>query len=98
MDHPFSVGGPTYLIATTATQIPPGTGQSFRIVNPNAALQYIAWGLTNAVTVTAPGAGTPQANTIAIPASGERTVVIPTQGLFFIVSPTSLLVTQGDGV
>lgn len=99
MDHPFAAGGPTFLVVNAAVQIPPGAGQSFRIVNLAAAVQYIAWGLTNGVTVTAPTAGTPQPNTLGLAAGAERTITIPTPGLFFIASAaTGFLVTQGDGV
>jgi hypothetical protein len=103
MDHPFAPGGPTYLVTNVAVQILPGAGQSFKVVNLAAALQYLAWGLTNAVTVTAPIAGTPQPNTIGIPSAGaglgaDRIITIPTQGLWFIASSaTGFLVTQGDG-
>lgn len=99
MDHPFAPGGPTFLIGTVATQIPPGAGQSFRFVNLLATVQHIAWGLTNVVTVTAPVAGTPQANTLAVGPNAERTVTIPTPGLFFIATTAAAFeVTQGDGV
>jgi hypothetical protein len=101
MDHPFAVGGSSYFVTNAAVQIPPGAGQSFRIVNLAAVgtPQTIAWGLTNAVTATAPIAGTPQANTLVLLGGTERVVCIPTQGLFFIASAaTGFMVTQGDGL
>lgn len=101
MDHPFAVGGPTYFVTNAAVQIPPGTGQSFRIVNLAAVgiPQTIGWGLTNAVTATAPVAGTPQANTLVLLGGTERTFCIPTQNLFFIASAAAgFMVTQGDGL
>lgn len=101
MDHPFAAGGPTFLVTNVAVQIPPGAGQSFRIVNLAAVgtPQYLAWGLTNGVTVTAPVAGTPQPNTLGMLGGTERTITIPTQALFFIASAAAgFLVTQGDGV
>lgn len=102
MDHPFAPGGQTYQIGTAAVQIPVGVGNSFRIVNLLAAVSYIAWGPTNAVTVTAPGVATPQANTLALPPNGERTICLPvnsTGPLFWIASALAAFnVTQGDGV
>jgi hypothetical protein len=102
MDHPFAPGGQTYQIGTAAVQIPVGAGNSFRIVNLLAAVTYIAWGPTNAVTVTAPGLGTPQTNTLALPPNAERTICIPVnaQGpLWWIASAlVACNVTQGDGL
>jgi hypothetical protein len=101
MDHPFSLGGPTYFVTNATVQIPSGVGQSFRIVNLAAVgtPQSIAWGLTNAVTVTAPTAGNPQTNTLVLLGGTERIVCIPTQNLFFIASAAAgFMVTQGDGL
>lgn len=68
MDHPFAAGAPTYLVGNAAVQIPLGAGQSYRIVNLAAVgtPQYLAWGPTNGVTVAAPTAGNPQANTLGM--------------------------------
>lgn len=99
MDHPFAAGGPTYLIGVTATQILPVAGQSYRIVNLLATVHYIAWGPTNAVTVAAPTAGNPQANTLALGPNAERTITMPNPGSFWIADiAAAFAVTPGDGV
>lgn len=101
MDHPFVAGGPTFFVTNAAVQIPPGVGASFRVVNLAAVgtPQYLAWGPTNAVTVTAPTAGNPQPNTLGMLGGTERVITIPNQGQFFIASAaTGFLITQGDGV
>lgn len=104
MDAPFAPGGQSYLVSNTAVQIPMGAGQSFRIVNLSAVgtPQYLAWGTTNAVAVTAPVAGTPQPNTIGLLGGTERTIRLPAaaQGPYYWVASaaTGFLVTQGDGV
>lgn len=100
MDHPFALGGPTYLVVASAVQIPAAAGQSVRIVSLAAVgtLQHIAWGLTNSVTATAPVAGTPQLNTLPILGGTERVITVPTQNLFWIASSaTGFEVTLGDG-
>jgi hypothetical protein len=101
MDLPFAPGGPTYLVTNAAVQIQAGAGQQVRIVNLAAVgtPQYIAWGQTNAVTVTAPIAGTPQLNTLGLLGGTERVFTIPGANLFFIASAaTGFLVTLGEGV
>lgn len=104
MDAPFAPGGASYLVTNAAVQIPPGAGNSFRIVNLSAVgtPQYLAWGLTNGVTVTAPVAGTPQPNTLGFLGGTERTIRLPANvdGPFFWIASaaTGFLVTQGDGI
>lgn len=104
MDAPFAPGGSSYLVTNAAVQIPLGAGNSFRIVNLSAVgtPQYLAWGQSNSVTVTAPIAGTPQANTLGFLGGTERTIRLPANfnGPFFWIasSATGFLVTPGDGL
>lgn len=101
MDHPFALGGATYLVANTAVQIPAAAGQSVRIVSLAAAgtLQHLSWGLTSSVTTTAPIAGTPQFNTVGILGATERTITVPTPALYWIASAsTGFEITIGDGL
>jgi hypothetical protein len=104
MDAPFAPGGPSYLVTNVAVNIPNGAGNSFRIVNLTAVgtPQYLSWGLASSVAVTAPIAGTPQANTLGFLGGTERTIRLPanTDGPFWWIasSATGFLVTAGDGV
>ena len=101
MDHPFSQGGPSCLVVNAAQQVNSGAGQSYRIVNLSAVgtPQYLAWGLSNSVTVTAPTSTTPQPNTLGMLGGTERTITIPGGPWFFIASSaTGFLITPGDGV
>jgi len=100
MDLPFAPGGPSFLVVNAAVQIPAAAGQQVRIVNLSAVgtPQYIAWGQTNGVTVTAPTAGSPQANTLGMLGGTERTFTIPGANWFWIASSaTGFLVTLGEG-
>jgi len=100
MDKPFSAGGPTTLVGTTAVQIPPGVGQSFRLRNPSASTAvYITWGQASTVTCTAPIAGTSQLNTLGLSPSAVEKITMSAQAQWWIASTTAgVEVTQGDGV
>jgi hypothetical protein len=102
---PFNPNGQlTYLVGTSAVQVPtPISGgvpvTSYRIRNLLSTTQYIAWGATNAVTVTVPTAGTPQANTIGmIGPSVEVFGNLPASAWFIANAVGAFEVTPGDGM
>lgn len=99
MDKPFAAVGPTFTVSTAAVQLPGsvGSGGSFRV--RCLATGYLAWGTSNAVTVTAPVAGTPQLNVLGMTIGAvEKISGIPIGGWLISSVASGFEVTQGDGI
>ena len=98
MDKPFSIGGPTVVVAATATLLTQNPGiSSYRVRNLSSSAQYFTTGATASVTSLTPAAGAPAANTIGmLPASVETfSNLLP---YMIASSATGFEVTPGDGV
>jgi hypothetical protein len=98
-NSPFTPFGPTYLVGSlasvqvkTANNVYPS---SYRIANITSSAIHVAWqpqepsDLAVTVTVTAPALGTPQANTITVPANGVSVIGGIPPNAWFISSAES---------
>jgi hypothetical protein len=99
MDKPFCPTGPTVVVATAAVNVVANTygGNSFRVRNTAATVQYLTWGPSSTVASAVPVAGTPALNTVGLqPGSVE---IFGNLGPWMIGNAGSgFEVTQGDGV
>jgi hypothetical protein len=105
-DSAFQPTGPTVTVDGTTRQVPStmpaASFMQYRIRNVNTTGAYIAYSTPNiasgtpTVTVTAPVAGTPQANTIGMLGSSVEVFTLPA-GAFFIASAGTFEVTPGEG-
>jgi hypothetical protein len=104
----FAPFGPTYLVGTSPVQVITNNNMyptGYRIVNLTANIVRVAWqpqepnNATVTPVVTAPTAGVPSANTLAIPASGVAVFSsIPPNAWFIASAATSLEITPGEGI
>ena len=103
----FSPFGPTYLVGTSAVQVKSSNNvypTGYRIINLTSSLVRVSWqpqepfdGASTPV-VTAPSAGVPSANTLAIPANGVAVFAGIPPNAWFISSAASVEITPGEGI
>jgi hypothetical protein len=104
----FAPFGATYLVGTSPVQVITNNNMyptGYRIVNLTANIVRVAWqpqepnNATVTPVVTAPTAGVPSANTLAIPANGVAVFSsIPPNAWFIASAATSLEITPGEGI
>jgi hypothetical protein len=104
----FAPFGATYLVGTSPVQVITNNNMyptGYRIVNLTENLVRVAWqpqepnNATVTPVVTAPTAGVPSANTLAIPANGVAVFSsIPPNAWFIASAATSLEITPGEGI
>jgi hypothetical protein len=103
----FSPFGPTYLVGVSAVQVKSSNNfypTGYRIVNLTSSLIRVSWqpqepnDATVTPVVTAPSAGVPSANTLAIPANGVGVFAGIPPNAWFIASAASVEITPGEGI
>jgi hypothetical protein len=103
----FSPFGPTYLVGTSAVQVKSSNNfypTGYRIVNLTSSLVRVSWqpqepfDATSTPVVTAPSAGVPSFNTLAIPANGVGVFAGIPPNAWFIASAASVEITPGEGI
>jgi hypothetical protein len=104
----FAPFGATYLVGTSPVQVISNNNMyptGYRIVNLTANIVRVSWepqepnDATVTPVVTAPAAGVPQANTLAIPANGVAVFSsIPPNAWFIASAAASLEITSGEGI
>ena len=103
----FTPFGSTYLVGVTAVQVKSSNNMyptGYRIVNLTSSLVRISWQPqepfdgTSTPVVTAPSAGVPSANTLAIPANGVAVFAGIPPNAWFIASAASVEITPGEGI
>jgi hypothetical protein len=104
----FAPFGATYQVGTSPVQVISNNNMyptGYRIVNLTANLVRFSYApqepnnATVTPSVTAPAAGAPQANTLAIPANGVAVFSsIPPNAWFIASAATSLEITPGEGI
>jgi len=103
----FTPFGSTYLVGVTAVQVKSSNNMyptGYRIVNLTSSLVRISWQPqepfdgTSTPVVTAPSAGVPSANTLAIPANGVAVFAGIPPNAWFISSAASVEITPGEGI
>jgi hypothetical protein len=104
----FAPFGATYLVGTSPVQVITNNNMyptGYRIVNLTENIVRVAWqpqepnNATVTPVVTAPTAGVPSANTLAIPANGVAVFSsIPPNAWFIASAATSLEITPGEGI
>jgi hypothetical protein len=104
----FAPFGATYQVGTSPVQVKSSNNMyptGYRIVNLTANLVRVSWqpqepnDATVTPVVTAPAAGAPQLNTLAIPANGVAVFSsIPPNAWFIASAATSLEITPGEGI
>jgi len=104
----FTPFGATYQVGTSAVQVKASNNMyptGYRIVNLTSSLVRVSWqpqepnDATVTPVVTAPSAGAPSANTLAIPANGVAVFAgIPPNAWFIASAATSLEITPGEGI
>ena len=107
-NSPFTPFGPTYLVGVSAVQVKTsnnGYPTSYRIVNLTSSLIRVAYqpqepnDATVTPVVTAPSAGVPSFNTLAIPANGVSVIGgLPPNAWFISSSASSAEITPGEGI
>jgi hypothetical protein len=106
-NSPFTPFGPTYLVGVSAVQVKTtnnGYPTSYRIVNLTSSLVRVAYqpqepnDATVTPVVTAPSAGSPSANTFAVPANGVAVIGGIPPNAWFISSAASVEITPGEGI
>jgi hypothetical protein len=107
-NSPFSPFGPTYLVGTSSVQVQSSNGNqptSYRVKNMLGTTQYFSWlppqpnNATQSVTVTAPVAGTPSANTLGmLPYSVEIFGGLPGNAWFEADAAAAFEITAGEGL
>ena len=107
-NSPFSPFGPTYLVGTSSVQVQSSNGNqptSYRVKNMLGTTQYFSWlppqpnNATQNVTVTAPTAGNPSANTIGmLPYSVEIFGGLPGNAWFEADAAGAFEITPGEGL
>jgi hypothetical protein len=103
---PFRPTGPTVTVDGTARQVSstgPTGNQQYRVRNVNGAAAYFAWstasissGVAPTMSVTAPVAGTPQANVIGMLATSVEVFTLPVNA-WFLAGAGTFEVTPGEG-
>lgn len=104
----FAPFGATYQVGTSAVQVKSANNMyptGYRILNLTSNIVYVAWqpqepnDATVTPVATAPAAGAPQLNTLAIPANGVCVFSgIPPNAWFIASAATSLEITPGEGI
>ena len=104
----FAPFGATYLVGTSPVQVISNNNMyptGYRIVNLTANIVRVSWqpqepnDATVTPVVTAPTAGVPSANTLAIPANGVAVFSsIPPNAWFIASAVASLEITSGEGI
>ena len=103
----FTPFGPTYLVGVSAVQVKSNNNMyptGYRIVNLTSSLVRISWQPqepfdgTSTPVVTAPSAGVPSANTLAIPANEVAVFAGIPPNAWFIASAASVEITPGEGI
>jgi hypothetical protein len=103
----FSPFGPTYLVGTSAVQVKSSNNfypTGYRIINLTSSLIRVSWqpqepnDATVTPVVTAPSAGVPSANTLAIPANDVGVFAGIPPNAWFIASASSVEITPGEGI
>lgn len=103
----FSPFGPTYLVGVSAVQVKSSNNfypTGYRIVNLTSSLVRVSYqpqepnDATVTPVVTAPSAGVPSANTLAIPANGVAVFSGIPPNAWFIASAASVEITPGEGI
>ena len=107
-NSPFSPFGPTYLVGTTSVQVKSTNNDqptSYRVRNLLGTNQYFSYlppqpgDATQSITVTAPVAGTPSANTIGmLPYSVEIFGGLPGNAWFEADAAAAFEITPGEGL
>ena len=107
-NSPFSPFGPTYLVGTTSVQVKSTNNDqptSYRVRNLLGTSQYFSYlppqpgDATQSITVTAPVAGTPSANTIGmLPYSVEIFGGLPGNAWFEADAAAAFEITPGEGL
>jgi hypothetical protein len=103
----FSPFGPTYLVGVSAVQVKSSNNfypTGYRIVNLTSSIVRVSYqpqepnDATVTPEVTAPSAGVPSANTLAIPANGVAVFSGIPPNAWFIASAASVEITPGEGI
>lgn len=103
----FAPFGATYLVGTSPVQVITNNNMyptGYRIVNLTENLVRVSWqpqepnNATVTPVVTAPTAGVPSANTLAIPANGVAVFSSIPPNAWFIASAASVEITPGEGI
>ena len=103
----FSPFGPTYLVGVSAVQVKSANNvdpTGYRIVNLTSSIIRVSWqpqepnDATVTPEVTAPSAGVPSFNTLAIPANGVGVFSGIPPNAWFIASAASVEITPGEGI
>lgn len=109
-DGAFVPFGPTVLVGTSEVQVSSGTRATgptaYRVRNLSASQQYFSWapaaplgGAAPSITVTAPSAGVPSANTIGmLPFSVEVFGGLPPNCYFKANAAGAFEITPGEGL
>lgn len=106
MNDPFRPTGPTVVVDNTARQVTSSTSsndQQYRIRCTAASAAYFTYSTANitgggtpSMTLTAPVAGTPQANTIGMLPNSVEVFTLPA-GAWFLAAAANFEVTPGEG-
>lgn len=103
----FGPFGATYLVGTTPVQVVSSNNvnpSGYRIVNTTSSLIHVAWAPqepSNASVTpvcTAPTAGNPSFNTLAIPANAVGVFSSIPPNAWFVASAASVEITPGEGI
>ena len=104
----FAPFGATYQVGTTAVQVKASNNvypSGYRIVNLTSSLVHVGWApqepndATVTPVATAPSAGAPVMNVLAIPANGVGVFSsIPPNAWFIASAATSVEITPGEGI
>jgi hypothetical protein len=104
----FSPFGATYLVGTSAVQVKSANNiypTGYRICNITSSLIHVSWqpqepnDATVTPVVTAPTAGNPSLNTLAIPANAVGVFAgIPPNAWFISSASASAEITPGEGI
>jgi hypothetical protein len=107
-NSPFSPFGPTVLVGTSSVQVSSSNNDqptSYRVKNMLSTTQYFSWkppqpgDAVQSITVTAPTAGNPSANTIGmLPYSVEIFGGLPGNAWFEADAAGAFEITPGEGL
>lgn len=107
-NNAFSPFGPTVLVGTSSVQVQSSNNTSptsYRVRNLLSTQQYLSWtapqpgDAVQSITVTAPTAGNPSANTLGLlPLSVEVFGGLPANAWFEASAAGAFEITPGEGV
>jgi hypothetical protein len=106
-DGPFHPTGPTVLVGTTAVLVATSDGgmpTSYRVNNILSTRQYLSWvpqattSAPPAITVLAPSANIPSANTMGFAGLSVETVVLPPNCWVKADALAAFEITAGEGL